>query len=180
MAKKQKRVFKKVKTLCACALLCAAAVSIAYVCKFLTVGSIRITFENLPIILSGIFFGPVAGLLTGLAADLTSTVISHYGLGGLNPIITLGAASIGFIAGAVFRFPKINKIGIKALLAVFSAHLVGNMLIKSAGLMIYYSYALPAVLPRIPLYVIIGSIEYAIILVLLKNKGITKTVEKLK
>ena len=180
MAKKQKGVFKKVKTLCACALLCAAAVSIAYICKFMTIGTIRITFENLPIILAGIFFGPVAGLLTGLSADLARTVISHYGIGGLNPIITLGAASIGFVAGAVFRIPKINKTGLKALFAVFSAHAVGNMMIKSAGLMIYYSYPLPAVLPRIPLYIIIGAIEYAIILVLIKNKGITKTVEKLK
>ncbi len=180
MANKQKRVFKKVKTLCACALLCAAAVSIAYICKFLTIGSIRITFENLPIILAGIFFGPMAGLLTGLASDLTSTIISHYGIGGLNPIITLGAASVGFVAGSVFRLSKANKLGFNALLAVFSAHIVGNMIIKSVGLMIYYSYALPAVLPRIPLYMVIGAIEYAIILILIKNKGITKTVEKLK
>ena len=50
MIKKQTKAFGKIKTLCACALLCAAAVSIAYVCKFMTVGSIRITFENLPII----------------------------------------------------------------------------------------------------------------------------------
>ena len=115
---KNTKTFGKVKTLCACALLCAAAVSIAYICKFMTVGSIRITFENLPIILSGIFFGPVAGFITGIGADLVSTAISHYGLGGLNPIITFGAGAVGFISGAMFRFPKIQKSAIKVLLAV--------------------------------------------------------------
>ena len=180
MIKKQTKAFGKIKTLCACALLCAAAVSIAYVCKFMTVGSIRITFENLPIILSGIFFGPVAGFITGIGSDLVSTAISHYGLGGLNPIITLGAGAIGFVSGAMFRLPKIKNTSLKALLAVGSAHVVGNMLIKSIGLMVYYSYALPAVLPRVPLYIIIGAIEYAVILVLIRNKGITKSIEKLK
>ena len=174
------KAFGKLKTLCACALLCAAAVSIAYVCKFMTVGSIRITFENLPIILSGIFFGPLAGFLTGICADLVSTSISHYGIGGLNPIITLGAGAVGLVSGAMFRFPKIRKTGARALLAVGGAHITGNMIIKSIGLMIYYAWALPAVLPRVPLYIIIGTIEYALILVLLKNKGIMKTVEKLK
>lgn len=180
MTKNKSKAFGKLKTLCACALLCAAAVSIAYVCKFMTVGSIRITFENLPIILSGIFFGPLAGFLTGIGADLVSTAISHYGIGGLNPIITLGAGAIGFVSGVMFRFPRVRKTGIKALLAVGSAHVTGNMIIKSIGLMLYYSYALPAVLPRVPLYIIIGAIEYALILVLIKNKGIIKTVEKLK
>jgi len=180
MVKKQTKAFGKIKTLCACALLCAAAVSIAYVCKFMTVGSIRITFENLPIILSGIFFGPLAGFLTGICADLVSTAISHYGIGGLNPIITLGAGAIGFVSGVMFRFPRVRKTEVKALLAVGSAHVTGNMIIKSMGLMIYHAWALPAVLPRVPLYIIIGAIEYALILVLLKNKGIMKTVEKLK
>ncbi len=181
MKKKKTGVFGKVKTLCACALLCAAAVSIAYVCKIFTVGSIRITFENMPIILSGIFFGPFAGFATGLCADFVSTAISSYGLGGLNPIITFGAGSIGFMAGLMYRVPKIKKEGIRILLAVGSAHIIGNMIIKSIGLMVYYSsYSIVTVLPRVPLYMIIGAVEYMIILILIKNKGVMKTVGNLK
>ncbi len=180
MAKKQTKAFGKVKNLCACALLCALAVAIAYVCKFMTFGSIRITFENLPIILAGIFFGPVAGLMTGICADLVSTAISFYGLGGLNPIITLGAGSIGLVSGILFRLPKIKKDGIKVFLAVSGAHIAGNMLIKSIGLKIYFGYALPLLLLRVPTYILIGAIEFVIILILTKNKGVMKTVGKLR
>lgn len=181
MTTKKNVIFGKVKTLCACALLCAAAVCVAYVCKFMTFGSIRITFENLPIILSGIFFGPVAGFFTGLCTDLVSTAISSYGIGGLNPIITLGAGSIGFMAGLIYRVPKLKSENIRILFAVGSAHILGNMIIKSIGLMVYYSSYTPlTVLPRIPLYLAIGAVEYVLILILIKNKGIIKTVGKLR
>ncbi len=180
MAKKQTKAFSTVKTLCACALLCASAVAIAYICKFFTFGSVRITFENLPIILAGIFFGPIAGFMTGICADLVSTAISFYGLGGLNPIITLGAGTIGLISGIMFRFPKIKKDGLRAFLAVSSAHIAGNMIIKSIGLKIYFGYALPLLLLRVPTYIAIGALEFIIVLILIKNKGVMKTVGKLR
>ncbi len=181
MKTKRSGVFGKVKTLCACALLCAAAVCIAYLCKFMTVGSIRITFENLPLILAGIFFGPLAGFVTGICADLVSTAVSFYGLGGLNPIITLGAGSVGLMSGLIFRLVRVKYGSIRVLLAVSSAHIVGNMIIKSIGLMVYYSsYSIVTVLPRIPLYIAIGAIEYIIILILTRNKGIVRSVDNLK
>ena len=70
------RGFKGLRALCFSALLCAAAVVIAYLCKALTIGnSIRITFENLPIILCGYAFGPIAGLLCGACADFLNPVV---------------------------------------------------------------------------------------------------------
>ncbi len=181
MKTKKVKIFGKIKSLCACALLCAAAVSIAYVCKFFTVGgSLRVTFENLPIILSGIFFGPIAGFATGICTDIVSTAISFYGLGGLNPILTLGVGCVGLVSGLMFRIPGIKKDAVRVLLSVASAHVISNMLIKSIGLMVYYSYPLPSVLPRVPLYIVIGAVEYVIILIIVRNKGIMKTVGKLK
>lgn len=180
MAKKQTKAFGTVRSLCACALLCASAVAIAYICKFFTFGSIRITFENLPIILAGIFFGPIAGFMTGICADLVSTAISFYGLGGLNPIITLGAGAIGLASGIMFRLPKTKRDGAKAFFAVFCAHVTGNMLIKSIGLKVYFGYALPLLLLRVPTYILIGAIEFIIVLILIKNKGVMKTVGKLR
>ena len=178
--KKKNKKSNALRMICACALLCAAAVSIAYICKFMTFGSIRVTFENLPIILAGIFFGPVAGFATGVCADLVSTAVSFYGLAGINPIITAGAGAVGFFSGLMFRLPAFKKVPLKAAAAVLCAHSVGNMIIKSIGLMVYYSYSVPMVLPRIPLYLVIGAVEYIIILILIKNRGINKAVEKLQ
>ena len=177
----KKRRFKT-KTLCACALLVAAAVVIGYVCKmFLTFGAIRVTFENLPIMISGIFFGPIAGFMTGICADVVSTAVSQYGIGGLSPIITLGAGAVGLVSGLVCKGRKeIRPANVRLIFAVFLAHIIGNMVIKSVGLMLYFGYTLPAVLPRIPLYIIISIIEFTILYILCKSRGFCKTIGKLK
>ncbi len=177
-----KRRKLKTKSLCACALLVAAAVVIGYICKiFLTFGAVRVTFENLPILLSGIFFGPLAGFMTGICADIVSTAVSQYGIGGINPIITLGAGTVGLISGLICsRGKELRPKTLLLFLGTLTSHIVGNMIIKSAGLMVYYSYTVPAVLPRIPLYIIIAIIEFTILYILCKSRGFCKTVGKLK
>ena len=177
----KKRSFKT-KTLCACALLVASAVVIGYVCKmFLTFGAIRVTFENLPIIISGIFFGPLAGFMTGICSDIVSTAVSQYGIGGMSPLITLGAGAVGFTAGLVCKGRReIRPKTPMLLLAVVVSHVLGNMIIKSAGLMLYFGYTIPAVLPRIPLYVIIAAVEFTILYILCRSRGFCKTIGKLK
>jgi ECF transporter S component (folate family) len=72
-----------------------AAISI--VCgKFLAfnVGdTLRFSFENLPIIIISIFFGPLSGMLCGVVADLLGCLLRGYAI---NPILTLASAYIGF------------------------------------------------------------------------------------
>ena len=73
--KQNSRVFPSVKSLTLAAMLVAMSVVIGIFCKtFLNFagGLVRITFENLPIILSGILFGPIVGGLVGAASDLVS------------------------------------------------------------------------------------------------------------
>jgi ECF transporter S component (folate family) len=82
------------------AMLIGISVVVGALCReYLTFGVfVRITFENLPIILCGVLFGPVYGLCAGLCTDLVSSVATAQDI---NPIITLGAASVGFVSGAV-------------------------------------------------------------------------------
>ena len=66
----------------------------------------RFSLENTPIILSGIAFGPGAGTLVGLVADIVGCVMVGYTI---NPLVTLGAVAIGLISGFVPRIlAKIN------------------------------------------------------------------------
>lgn len=168
--------FSDLRSLCISALLCAAAVVIAYLCKFLTLNiSIRITFENMPIILCGYLFGPIPGLLCGLCADLVSTAVSQYGIGGLNPILTLGAGAVGFTAGAVSHWIlKKGKESIRLLVSVFAAHITGNILIKSFGLWLYYRSPLPVLAIRIPQYLAFAVIEFLLLSLILRSRGIRK------
>ena len=61
------------------AMMSAISVVIGMFCKsFLNFGEglWRVTFENLPIILAGVFLGPVTGGMVGVVADLVSYLLS--------------------------------------------------------------------------------------------------------
>ena len=138
--------------------------------------SIRISFENLPILMAGIFLGGPAGFVTGVLADVIGCLIVGYSI---NPIITLAAGSIGLIAGLLFRAQPKQKLPVRVYDSVMAAHVVGSMLLKSAGLMLFYHTPLAGVAPRVPLYICIGIAESTIILLLLKNKAFAAQVERL-
>ena len=70
---------KSIMKLTLAAMLTAMSVVIGIFCKsFLNFGAglFRVTFENLPIILSGIMFGPTTGAIVGIAGDLVSYLLS--------------------------------------------------------------------------------------------------------
>lgn len=173
-SKSKPSLFVNIRVLCAVALLTACATVVAYLCKSFTITPyLRVTFENLPLILTGYLFGPWAGLVAGLASDFLNTLVT-YGLGQLNLIITLGAGLVGFTAGVVSRWILPGKGAVQLAVSVAAAHIVGNMLVKSIGLMVYFGYPLLLVLPRIPLYICIGAVEFFLLYVLLRNRGVNK------
>ena len=94
---KRHTVFRSLRVLTQAAMLTAMSVVIGIFCKsFLNFGNglFRITFENLPIILSGLLFGPVIGGIVGVATDLISYLLSPQ-LYPPNLIVTAGAFSVG-------------------------------------------------------------------------------------
>ncbi len=176
MSAEKKNARVNIRALCAVALLTACATVIAYICKSFTLTPyIRITFENLPLILTGYLFGPWAGLAAGLASDFLNTAVT-YGFGQLNPMLTLGAGIVGFTAGAISKWILPKQGTMQLAVSVAAAHILGNMIVKSAGMMLYFGTPLPLLLPRIPLYLGIGIVEFFFLFVLLRNKGINKVV----
>lgn len=163
------------KRLAFAALLTALSVVIGFVCKtYFTFGAIRITLENMPVLLAGILLGPVYGGVVGIAADLVTAPVT----GSVNPIITLGAASVGIISGVVWKYIVKNKTFLSVLLAVMPSHVIGSMLIKSFGLWYFYSYALQLCLLRVPLYIGIALAETYLIYIILKNNQLSAMFEK--
>ncbi len=89
--KSEIRLFGSTKVMVISALLAALSIVLG---KFLNIpigDSIRISFENLPVIMSSIFFGPVVGAITGAAADIVGCILKGYSI---NPFITFGAVCI--------------------------------------------------------------------------------------
>lgn len=141
---------------------------------------LRFSFENLPIIFAGLAFGPVSGVLVGVVSDLVGCVMVGYSI---NPLVTLGAAVIGAVSG--FSGIITKKMSIKCtasvIISTLLAHIFGSVIIKTYGLAAYYDLPLWALmLWRLLNYVIVGGIECALLVVLFKNKEITRLISEMK
>ena len=160
------------------AMLAAMSVVIGMFCKsFLNFGGglFRITFENLPIILSGIFLGPITGGMVGIISDMTSYMLSPQ-IYPPNLIVTFGAFTVGVVSGLMARF-VIRERGIKQIITSASAaHILGSMIIKPIGLFQFYQWA---VLFRIPLYLVIAPLEIFLLCLLWKQSSFRKLFERL-
>lgn len=168
------KIFGNIKVLVITALFIAMSIVLGKFLSF-TVGPIRLSFENLTVLMSGIMFGPIIGLITGMTADIIGCILYGYAI---NPIITFGAAAIGFIAGLVSTFSFKKNLFLKILFSVVLAHIVGSLIIKSIGLYVYYKYPMEAVILRIPTYVIISTAEFYIIYLVMKNKSLMSQMNK--
>ena len=159
-----------------------AAISI--VCgKYLAINLgefMRFSLENLPIIFASVTFGVLPGVAVAVAADLLGCLMVGYAI---NPVVTLGAASIGLISGCVwclFGKLKLSK-GARLFFAVFFAHAIGSVLIKGAGLSVFYSIPYAAlILWRLLNYIIVGTVDGAVVYILLKSRTVMDTVDKIK
>ena len=173
MKNKKSSSFISLKKLVIAAMLTAIGVVIGIFCKtFLDFGGIfRITFENLPIIMSGILMGPMVGGMVGATVDIISAL--HAGQSPL-PFVMVGSICIGVVSGVVSKYLVKTKGIRQIILSATAAHLIGSMIIKPIALFAIYQWA---VLFRIPIYMIIAPIEIMILCLLFKNKAFCRVTE---
>ncbi len=165
------------------AMLMALSVVIGILCKnFLTWGVYyRVTFENFPVILAGFCFGPVYGAAAAVGADIISCLCSTNPM--VNPVITCGAAAVGFLSGFVpYLFRKSgSKASLRLVLAVTVAlaHLIGQVIIKSIGKMWMFHMPWYGIFVGLGISLVVGCAEYFFIRSILKNAEISKALEGL-
>jgi ECF transporter S component (folate family) len=174
--KKRLPVFGSLRGLCFAGILSAMSLILG---KFLQIPNpfqeiIRISFENFPVIASGIILGPVAGALVGIVADLLGCVLYGYTV---NPIITLGAAAVGLVSGFISNYVVKKPLLFKVIASTAAAHIVGSVLIKSAGLAAWYLSKydigyLELVAWRLLNYTIVATAECIILYLLLNNRAL--------
>ena len=137
----------------------------------------RFSFENLPILLAGIAFGPLAGMATGVIADLIGCVLVGYAI---NPLVTLGAAAIGALGGLLYHLCNKLPLFVRLLITVMLSHTIGSVVIKTFGLAKFYDLPFfELVLWRSLNYLIVGIIELAVLYVVLKNKAVSSLLQRL-
>ena len=170
-------IFGSLQVMTMAAMLTAMSVVIGIFCKsFLNFGGglFRITFENLPILLSGIMFGPVVGGVVGAATDIVSYFLSGQ-VYPINPIVTAGAAIIGIVSGLLSRYVFRRRGHARIIIPCALAHIIGSMTVKSIGLVTFYGIA---VLWRVPLYLVIAPLEIALICAMYRNGSVRKLIDR--
>ena len=177
MQKKQKRGLRNIKVLTTAAMLGALSAVIGIFCKnFLNFGNglFRVTFENFPIIMSGILFGPAVGAAVGIVSDMVSYFLSTQSFA-ISPIVTLGAALVGAVSGLISNV-VIKKRGVmRIIISVLAAHIIGSLIVKTFGIYAYYNMSYGMLLIyRLPTYAIIVAVESFFLCLIFKHKAFTK------
>ena len=172
------------RVLCIAAMLSAMSLILG---KFLQIPNpfqeiIRISFENLPVILAGIAFGPFVGAMTGAVADLLGCLLYGYPI---NPLITLGAVTVGLVSGVMAGYVLRRPLALRVCAATVTAHLTGSVLVKSLGLAAWYlgSYNMglfELILWRLLTYAIVGTAECVILYLLLRHRALANQLERIR
>lgn len=169
-------LFGSLKVMTMSAMLCAMSVVIGIFCKnFLNFGFglFRVTFENLPILLAGIMFGPVVGGMVGAATDIISYLMSNQ-VYPINLLVTVGAASVGAVSGLMSKYVIKRRGYWRLIIPSVLAHVIGSMIIKTIGL---YSIYGAAVLWRVPLYFVIASLEIIVMCLMYRNRTVRRMID---
>ena len=145
----------------------------------LSLGNVlRFSFENLPILLAGMMFGPITGLVVGTVADVVGCVMVAYPI---NPLVTLGAACVGLLGGLLFRLTRKLPLLWQTFVTVIATHFVASVIVKTIGLAAYYDMPLHILmLWRLLNYVIVGVAEWLLLYTVLKNQALRRRFEGLR
>jgi ECF transporter S component (folate family) len=160
--------------------LSAMLIAISVVGKLLRVdvfSVIRISAENLPILMAGIFFGPLIGAAVGAGADLIGCLAS--GMAPM-PLITVGAAATGFFAGLSYNYIFKIKLLPRIAISVVLARLIGSLMITTTGLYYLFPAMRPQLIWRPVTNLIMATLETFIIYMLMNNKAFMAQLEKMK
>lgn len=116
--------FFSTKTLTSLSFLTAVSIILArifgLVIPIVGFPALKINFSNIPLILAGISYGPIAGFLSGAIADIIGYMINPQG-GAYFPGFTLSSALAGMIPGLIYKLIRSGKIGSKVNYNIINA-----------------------------------------------------------
>ncbi len=165
-------LFGNIRVMAISALLTALSIVLGKYLAINVTDSIRVSFENLPILMSGLFFGPIIGGVVGAAADIIGCFLVGYSM---NPIITVGACLIGVISGIIgtYAFRKCEnwRATPRVFIPVMASHVICSMGIKSLGMVVYYGTPWEILILRVPIYIVTGLAEGYLIMLLFGNRN---------
>lgn len=116
------------KSVVYCAVFAALAVILSRFLGFHVGETMRISIEAVPMVLAGIFFGPIPGALVGFIADFVGCMFSPFGF---NPMLIAPPILYGLFGG-LFRPLLAGKTNLwTLLLTMLTPVVLGSVLLQS-------------------------------------------------
>lgn len=134
---------------------------------------LRFNLGSLPVVLAAVLFGPGAGFAVGAVADIIGGILAGYAI---NPLITLGAACIGFFAGLVWQYLPARSESLRLGLGILLGHVIGSIIINSLALRLFYHYDWSVLAARIPNALALSAAEFVLMRALLANHALTDAI----
>jgi len=136
LKKQNNKLIVATKTIAFSALLAAISVVMARLFAFAPVPEMRFSLDKFPLFLSGLFFGPVVGALTGFVADFVGCLLSPYGF---NPFFILPAILYGLFGGLLRHYVAKNSSIFRLAVSYLFPVVLGSVLYQSAALAWVYA-----------------------------------------
>lgn len=107
---------------------------------------VDVSLAPLPVMLAGIFFGPLAGFLTGFVVDTGGFFMGTPVGGAYNPLFSVTMGLFGVVAGLFFRKSQEGS-AFRVTAATTAAQLAVSVVLNSLIVWLYYGAPLFAILP---------------------------------
>ena len=134
--------FFSVKRLCIMAMLTALTIIVARFCAIPINEGLRLGFDSVPVLLAGIWMGPVPAAIVGGLADVIGTLINSYG-GPYFPPMTVTPMLVGVVAGVMAKYVFKGELNLwKIIVTIIAADVIGNIFYGSLALSWYYQIVL--------------------------------------
>jgi ECF transporter S component (folate family) len=142
--------------------------------------SVRLSIDSVPILLAGIWFGPIAGGLVGALADSLGTILFPTG-GAYFPLLTVAFLLIGVVSGFLSRIVKVKQSLLRIALIVIPAEIVGSYFFKSFALSLLvgvpFSGMLAARALPVSIIMIVNTVFVTLLDRLLGEKALRETTQ---
>lgn len=106
---------------------------------------VDVSLTPIPVMLSGVFFGPVAGFLVGLVSDIGGFFLGVQ-MSGYNLLFSISMGLFGVITGLLYFKHKKDSV-LKATISVGAAQIVVSVIINTIIIWQLYGAPIAALLP---------------------------------
>ena len=163
-----------VRTMAILAMFTAISIVLTRFLVFQPTPSVRFELGNVPIMLSGFMFGPLAGMLVGAAADFVGAIIRGQGF---DIPLMLVPMFMGAMAGLLRNYIVKNPSYIKILGFTLTVNIIGKMIWTTYWLSIIIGRPFMEMFPiRVGVYTVIPILEATVIFALVSNVAFKRIV----